>query len=227
MKNIFTLLLSFTILFITGNTFSQSFDKLTHYTKNGNVKYNSNSSILIDKDIYREDFTHHRIIKTKINARENTYYIVEFLIGGSEIETYTIYKINADNSETQIASFDCEEIVIPGNGNVYIKGGVNELYSLSQKFKLIGDKLEEVEQGAYYIGIKTKTQELITLYTDKNKIKKAAVLPANYNVEILIEDNGWYLIKTPFGLTGWIKTTDVYTGLPYERKPTFKGFFTI
>ena len=91
------------------------------------------------------------------------------------------------------------------------------------------DKLIEVEQVADYIWVKTKTQEVITLYADKNKKKKAAVLPANYNVEILIEENGWFLIKTPFGLTGWIQESDIKTVPDFGdgKKETFKGFCTI
>ncbi|MCD4793375.1 MAG: SH3 domain-containing protein [Bacteroidales bacterium] len=58
-----------------------------------------------------------------------------------------------------------------------------------------------------------------------NKNKKVAVLPKGYDVEVLIEKDGWLMIKTPFGLTGWVNERDLITYDVTGEKLSIKGLY--
>ena len=38
-----------------------------------------------------------------------------------------------------------------------------------------------------------------------------ATLPMGTEIEVILRDGDWFLIKTPFGLTGWAKTAGVHS----------------
>ncbi len=218
MRNKFKLPIFLFVFFISLYSNAQSFQNLASTTKYGNIKYKAENTVLINKEDINEE--RYELIKTKINAQKNIYYKIYFDYGESEDPNYTICKINSDGIETEIANIDKDFLIIPGNGYIYAGGSSNEYYDRRIKYKLAGDKLVEVPQAAYYVGMASKTNSLITLYADKNKSDKVAVLPQNYKVEILIEDKGWLLLKTPFGLTGWLKISDIDTYM----NPTLDGF---
>jgi len=85
--------------------------------------------------------------------------------------------------------------------------------------------LIEVAQAGYYIGLKTQTNSFLTLYSEKNKQNKVAVLPKNYNIEVLLEKDDWIMIKTPFGLTGWVKLSDLTTYDMSKENLSIKNFY--
>jgi len=216
-KKVF-LFLAISILLQTA--FCQSFDNLSVIR---GVKYVPEISELINKQLETEGFDVFDVIKTKIDSKKNELYLIQYTSGPSDDPGYFISLIKENSDLQEVASFSGEELIIPGNGFVYKSGRMNELYTKRFKYKLEGDKLIEVPQGAYYVGLKTKTRATIVLYSQKNKSVKSAVLPASYDVEILIEDDGWILLKTAYGLTGWLNLKDILT-YPVEES-TLEDFY--
>lgn len=101
-------------------------------------------------------------------------------------------------------------LYIPGNGNLYVSGHVNSNFNNKRKFKFEENKITEVKQPLYYVGLETKTLKPLTLYKTKDMKDVVANLPENYNVQVLLAESSYgnesyYLIKTEFGLVGWSK----------------------
>ena len=103
---------------------------------------------------------------------------------------------------------------IPNGKNVYSEGWTNSMFNYRRKFTVQGNKLEEVKQPFQYVGVKTKVRKmpneegsvLVTLYADKTKKKKVAVLSEGSEIEVLLSDDPkWYLVRSSFGLVGWVE----------------------
>lgn len=146
------------------------------------------------------------IMKVKVNRNVNTYYYVLFTTDPSCDPSFRF----VSESGEYTGSIDGYEIYITGSGSVYAVQRVNAAYEMKKKYKLTDGKFTEVEPEFYQIGLKTKTLKMISLYSDEAMTKKLAVLPANYDIEVLLAKNSdqfsmknKYLVKTAFGLVGW------------------------
>jgi hypothetical protein len=117
-----------------------------------------------------------------------------------------------------------------GKAKVYLRGGhaiYMEKEGISSKYKLTKKGVKEVRQPFVYLGHKTQvkipTDTLCGSYKGPKKLqllgqKKAgsyvvATLKAGSKIEVILKDDDWYLIKSPFGLIGWAKNTSFYHSL--------------
>ena len=109
------------------------------------------------------------------------------------------------------------ELVVPGNGFIYVSGHANTSFDKKRKYALQGDTLVEVKQPFYYVGLDSETFKEFTLYGDREAKQPVAVLPKGSKVKILLMEESLepgdmpeyprerFLLVTPYGLTGWIK----------------------
>jgi len=146
-----------------------------------------------------------RVLRTKLNLNSNDYFLIEFSPGPSDDPSFTIYKEIKHDSLLNTGSIGCNQIYLPGNGYIYTIRRNDDMFSRRQKFVVTHDKLLEIKQSYYYVGIKTITIEDVDLFADINLMIPLAFLPQNTQVEIVLNKGDKYLIKTPFGLVGWIK----------------------
>jgi hypothetical protein len=91
------------------------------------------------------------------------------------------------------------------------------MFNKRRKFKIENDTIIEIKQPYYYVGLKGKILKPLTLYSDKGLLNPVAQLPIDYEIEILLAETGssdfeidyYYLVKSNFGLIGWIKISDI------------------
>ncbi len=178
------------------------------------VRYNPKVSEIIEKrrdsypkvhPLYTDEFGRDDIviIKTKLNTDEKDLYYVLFTQGPSGDPSF--YFINVKKPNKYFGNLAGEELVLPGNGFAYTKSRSNSDYLKRAKFKIAQYGFEEVFQPFYYVGLNSHTLVPVAIYKEIGKGKIIAKLPANYEVEVLVTDNNSnYLIKTSFGLLGWI-----------------------
>jgi hypothetical protein len=118
---------------------------------------------------------------------------------------YEFYLYDLDTKKA-IATFSALNIIVPGNGSIYVSGHLNE-FNLRRKYTYDGKTFKEDKQPFYYIGLKSVTLKEVKLYSDKELTTPLAVLSAGYEVEVLLAEqpfgNKVYLVRTSFGLTGW------------------------
>lgn len=105
------------------------------------------------------------------------------------------------------------ELYINNNGIMYSAGHTNNMFDHRRKFQLSQDTLIEFQQPYYYVGLKSKTIAPLILYQYKKGNSILAQLPKGYDVEVLLCDTegntseNYYLVKTDFGLVGWMRVT--------------------
>jgi hypothetical protein len=136
-----------------------------------------------------------------------------------------VFIISNKNGKT-IGSVNCLEFYITNSGIIYTAGHTNNMFNKRQKFQLTPDTLIEIKQPYYYVGLKSKTLSPLTLYANKTGNDIVAQLPKDYQIEILLCDEGYndsdmqFLVKTEFGLVGWLRLKS-----NYEYETPIEGLF--
>lgn len=174
------------------------------YTPVGEVRvlYNKDTSSVINTSASDEKYSSLQVIETQINSKSKTKYLIEYDEGLSVDPVFTVYE-KTSRGLKEIRRFGCTEIVIPGNGNVYISGHTNNMFNQRRKFTLTAVGFEEVVQPYMYVGISTQIRQPIILYATQKMEGEVAKLPKGSEVEVLLNDGIYYLVKTSYGLLGW------------------------
>lgn len=184
------------------------------------IKYNSASTTVINKKLgeldkndplFDDEYGEYdiKLIKTKINSTD--YFNVVFSWGASGDPNFTFYNSQTNQSVFTVYALN---LYITGNGNIYTAGHTNNDFNTRKKYIYQNNTFKEVEQPYYYVGLQTKTLKPVTLYKTEDLKNSIANLPANYNIEVLLnkKETSLYLIKTDFGLIGWVKVISSMQG---------------
>lgn len=156
-----------------------------------------------------------RAIRTKLTATKNEYYIIDFDEGASDDPTFVIYK-EEDNKLQYIHHLSGTSLVIPGDGNLYVSGHTNNMFDQRKKFMIEKDKITEVSQPFYYVGIESKVKKGLNIYSTTQQHEIVAILPEGSPVTVLLNKGDLYLLKTPQGLVGWVLIPDGDQDTPIE-----------
>jgi hypothetical protein len=171
------------------------------------------------------------VMQSPFNAKEK--FLVTISMEGSDMVTGCFQHYNETSKEIG-EMLGCVEMGNSGR-KLYLRGGKN-LYAQqghfkkqsSHKYQLTKNNgIKEVKQPFMYLGIKTKVSlpspeycgpykgpKTLALYQKKNqKSEKIAVLPVGYEIEVLLQDGKWYLVKSSFGLVGWARNKSDYHSL--------------
>jgi hypothetical protein len=153
-----------------------------------------------------------RAIRTKISLNTQEYYIIDFDEGASDDPTFILLK--EENKKLKyISHMPGTSLVIPGDGNLYISGHTNDMFDKRRKFSLSKDRIVEVQQPYYYVGLETKIKKKIDLYSTPQQSEVIHSLLKGSKVTVLLNKGDLYLLKTSFGLVGW-------TQIPYGSQET-------
>jgi hypothetical protein len=95
--------------------------------------------------------------------------------------------------------------IIPGDGCFYVAGHTDNMYDTRRKFCESGDDLTEVRQPSLYVGITSQTVHNIALYSDRSLKLRSGIIPPGAFIQVLVDDDGTYLVRDEFGITGWAK----------------------
>jgi hypothetical protein len=195
------------------------------------IYYNAEISKILQREVESIDHpgTAMRAIETKIDSTSRDTYIIDYDTGPSGDPHFVIYK-KEDKKLTQVGSFLGIELIIPGDGSVYVSGEADDFFNKRRKYSLKEGALKEVVQPYYYVGLRTTNTKSLCLHTDKTYRDKVAHLPANSDIEVLLASKkdayGYdYLIKSPYGLIGWINIEgqDGMCGLEIIKGICFHG----
>ncbi|MCG2721134.1 MAG: hypothetical protein L6290_03835 [Thermodesulfovibrionales bacterium] len=173
------------------------------------IYYNAKISKILKHKVESSDHpgTALRAIETKIDSTSRDKHIIDYDAGPSGDPHFVVYK-KEDNKLTQVGSFLGTELIIPGDGTVYVSGEADDFFNKRRKYVLRDVRLEEIVQPYYYVGLKTTNTKPMDMYTDRSFKSKVAHLPPNSEIEVLLatKKNEYeydYLIKSPYGLVGW------------------------
>lgn len=164
------------------------------------------NEVLKEGDPFYSEFssTDRRLIKTKVNRTREEIYTVYFTYGVSLDPEFSFFI-----GDKHIFSTYAMELFIPGDGYIYVSGHTNNMFDTRKIYKLEGDSIVEIRQPYYYVGLVSKTKDTLTLYQEKELKTPIVTLPTNTDVEVLLNDDELFLVRTSFGLTGWFKPKHV------------------
>ena len=181
--------------------------------------YRADSSRLINKPL---DETMVRVMVTKVDVRKSDEYLVMFDAGPSEDPAFALYRIKGGKM-VQLKGEDGQDfwvggsdLILPGSGSFYVAGHINNMFDMRRKFVLDGQVVREVRQPFYYVGLDTQTTQAIKLFASTKMDHVVAYLPKGASVTVLINQGEYYLVKTPFGLVGWVKVKEYSYETPLE-----------
>lgn len=147
------------------------------------------------------------LLQTQLSETDHQTFYVLFSEGPSADPQFIFIKANEPKKVWAAGT----ALAIPGNGSVYVSNRFNNNFTRRQKFSFTPSGLIEVKQPYSYVGIKTQTLTPLTLYFDSSATKPVAQLPKGSSIEVILTDEKSnnaketrYLVKTPFGLLGWV-----------------------
>jgi hypothetical protein len=120
------------------------------------------------------------------------------------------YSLWPEGGDAPIGEFGGDHVVIPGNGFIYVIRRSNRSFEGREKWAIHKGALVEITQSHYYVGVSTPTLKPATLLqlTDASSTVIANV-PKGEKVLVVVQQTvdgrDWYLVRTRFGLLGWIE----------------------
>lgn len=145
----------------------------------------------------------HEVITTKLAPDSDDVFLIIFDPGPSADPNFQVVRGTEPTDNAYLGSINGLELVIPGDGFVYVSGHTDTTFDQRRKYRVTNEGVEEVPQPYYYVGLSTKTLKPVTLRSALEGGETVAELPAGSDVEILLNHEDDYLIKTPEGLVGW------------------------
>ncbi len=146
-----------------------------------------------------------RVLRGELLGKGKGQFIIGCDSGMSADPSCTILKENENGHTQEVGQISGLNFVLPGNGYIYVTGHTNNMFNQRKKYEWKNNQFSEVAQSSYYVGLESRTTKAIQLLESKTSSKVVASLPADAQVTVLTNEGDYYLVKTPFGLTGWLK----------------------
>lgn len=170
------------------------------------IYYDAALTEIINKDLTEDGGeTVYRVLKTKLNKKDDQYYTINYSAGASADPGFNFFKNTQDSLVDLNIGLGGLVLVIPGNGFIYVSGHVNNMFDVRRKYKIENDKLVEIEQPFYYVGIDAPLKKDLEIYYDEDLKKSLGSLAKGSPVSILLAKGENYLVKSSLGLVGWAK----------------------
>ena len=143
------------------------------------------------------------LLKTTIDTTKKGIYTLYFGIGMSLDPHFSIF-----SNDSLIGVIEGVELSIPGNGTLYSNGHTNNLYNEFRAWKLTSNKLEEIKQPLQYVGLKTVALSDFAIHADTLQQSTVATIAKGDSIELLVQQNHFFLIRNSYNLVGWWKIDD-------------------
>ena len=116
------------------------------------------------------------------------------------------FMITPEGAKEPAVSISALHLYLPGNGSAYSSGHTDNMFDEHRKYAVHGVRIDETKQPYLYVGLEGKAKKDVTLYTANDQKEAVAAIPKGSVMTVLLadgEDN--YLVKTAFGLVGWLR----------------------
>ncbi len=150
-----------------------------------------------------------RILKTRLDRDSEDGYLVDFSLGPSMDPHFIVHRVDED-STIFVGKLFCVNLFIPGDGAIYTAGHINNMFDIRRRFTVENDHLIQTPQPFYDVGLKTVTTGSLVLFSDQQRETVLDTLPPETPITVLLNKGDLYLIRTPFGLTGWAVVEHAY-----------------
>lgn len=146
-----------------------------------------------------------RPLRTQLLGPEYGYFTIDCDSGPSWDPGCTFSQEVKNGTLKEIIHIYGLRFALPGNGNIYVEGHNDTMFNIRKKFTWREGSFEEVKQPYKYVGLTTTTRDSIQIFSSQEYNQTVASLPKGAALTVLVNDGDNYLIKTTFGLLGWVK----------------------
>lgn len=185
------------------------------------IHYVDSLSTVINEEMAWSDgedtlYTNIRLLKTKINSEDTALYTIDFSPGMSADPHFIVYR-NDGEQLRRIGWPAGTELYAPGDGFLYVSGHTNSMFNQRRKYYVDRNRLREVRQPLYYVGMDSETLGDMVIYADVALAEEVERIPAGSWITVLVNTGDFYLVVTTFGVTGWIKVKSGYYDSPIRH----------
>lgn len=150
---------------------------------------------------------HRTVLAGRIDRGGRDEFELRYDDGPSCDPTFTLWPKGADEP---IGEFGGDHVVVPGNGYLYVIRRSNRSFEGREKWALHKGALVEIKQSHYYVGVSTSMLKPATLLQKpETGATEIANVPKGEKVQVVVQQTvdgrDWYLVRTRFGLLGWIE----------------------
>jgi hypothetical protein len=143
-----------------------------------------------------------RVFRTRIDRTKDEWYFVDYDEGPS-VDPFFI--ITREGSEEPAGTVPGVHLYLPGNGSIYTSGHANTMFDEHRKYTVENGQLVETKQPFLSVGIEGRAKKDLTIYSTPAQKEAVASIPKGAAMTVLLAyDADHYLIKTAFGLVGWV-----------------------
>lgn len=173
------------------------------------------------------------------SVRASTLRIGSTVVGNDTLTFYYTDGASDDpavaaiaNDKDEVLYADGERFHIMGD-TVYVEGHANTEYDQKRMFVFTDGTFKEVPQAFYHIGLSGPLKRSVVLYADQTQTSPVTELPAGTEAEIVLTNFGGslspvvglVLIKSDFGLLGWVQLQAGDIGTIAAESNLMKGFY--
>ncbi len=172
------------------------------------VFYPKGAATLVNKTLKSDPYAEpeYLVMRVYIDAAKKEQYEVHYSEGPSADPSYRLSQVGQVKNSFSVDGLD---LYIPGNGAIYTSSEINRSFVQRRKYALSNGRLQEVKQPFLYVGMASVAQRDLKITATPNGSTEIATIAKGSAVEILLNQGDDYLLKTPFGLVGWIRITDI------------------
>ncbi len=153
-----------------------------------------------------DGYSFFRILRTLIDRSKTENFFIEFDEGPSLDPRFIIYP---EKGVKWSAEFPGTTLIIPGNGFLYVSGHTNNCFDQRKKFALKETEFVEIKQPFYYVGIESRALKDLAITSKQRSGEVVAHIPKGEKVTIILNEDECYLLKTQFGLLGWVRLQNI------------------
>lgn len=164
-----------------------------------------------------------RPLRTQLLGPGKGYFTIDCDSGPTDgTSGCTIFQ-EAGTQLKEITTIRGLQFAFPGNGSLYVEGHNNDMFSAKNKYEWHDGTFVVVKQPFQYVGLTTTTRVALNIFSTQNYKQVVASLPKDSTITVILNEGNHYLVKTPFGLLGWVKITN---GTSYENSPILGIYFS-
>jgi len=145
-----------------------------------------------------------RVMKIRLDSKVDETVEISFSKGPGRDMEFVISQ-GAYDGKNALKTISALSLTLPGDGSVLAAGHVNSYFNDHRKYVYSNHQLNEIAQPFKYVGLKAVTKRAFDIYSDKSLTTVVAHIPKDANIELLINEGDYYLVKSEFGLVGWYK----------------------
>ena len=123
------------------------------------IYYNPKIAFIINKDItdYQgSQFFTVQVAEVYLSEQNKEKLIIEYCEGGSADPGFAIYMEQKAQFKRVSEYISGTNILISGDGKIYVWGHTNSFFNLRRVFYFFKNRIIEIEQPYYYVGLKSK-----------------------------------------------------------------------